>query len=313
MNLEGDAARGSGATDMTDARRASDLALEDRWILDQLSLAVRQVHQGLADYNPAAALHAVREFFWSALCDWYLELIKPRVQDAADASGGVARQVLAFCLDQTLRLLHPFIPFITEHLWQRLGELVPARGLGPLAEAPASEQLIGAAWPQPLPELEDAELRARFADLQALTRAVREVRQTRGLPPRQPLKVTLRPPADRAEALRDQARAVVARLAAIEELVVDPEAARKPGSASKVMGDLTIFVHDVIDDDAERERLQQALQKAEKEIGTCEKKLGNPKFVERAPAEVVQEQRERLAEYQAARAAILESLGQLGG
>jgi valyl-tRNA synthetase len=313
MNLEGVPARGSGATDMTDERSAPDLSLEDRWILDQLSLAIRKVHQGLADYNPAAALHAAREFFWSELCDWYLELIKPRVQDADDASGPIARQVLALCLDQTLRLLHPFIPFITEHLWQRLGELVPARGLGPLAEAPASEQLINATWPRPLPELEDPGLRERFADLQALTRAVREVRQTRGLPPRQPLRVTLRPPADRAAALRDQAGAVVTRLAAIEELVVDPGAARQPGSASKVMGDLTIFVHDVIDDAAERERLQQALARAEKEIGTCEKKLGNPKFVERAPAEVVQEQRDRLAEYQAERAAILEGLGQLDG
>jgi len=295
----------------TDPREIGELALEDRWILDQLSQAIRQVQQGLQEYNPSAALHAAREFFWGALCDWYLELIKPRLQDD-DPSGPVARQVLAFCLDQTLRLLHPFIPFITEHLWQLLGEQAPTRGLGPLAPTSATAHLIGAGWPRPLEQLEDEALRRGFADLQSLTRAVREVRAAQGLPPRKPLRVTLRPPAERAEALREQASTVVARLAAIEELTVDPGATRQPGSASKVMGDLTIFVHDAIDDDAERERLEQALARAEKEIAVCEKKLQNPKFVERAPAAVVKEQQNRLAEYQASRAAILESLAQLG-
>lgn len=295
----------------TDPRQPEELALEDRWILDQLSQAIRQVHQGLTDYNPSAALHAAREFFWGSLCDWYLELIKPRMQDPSDATGPLARQVLAFCLDQTLRLLHPFIPFITEHLWQRLGEQVPRRGLGPLADSDAAPNLISAAWPRPMPALEDAQLRAGFADLQSLTRAVREVRAAQGLSPRQLLKVTLKPPPRRAEVLRQQAGTVVTRLAAIDQLVVDPGAARQPGSASKVMGDLTIFVHDVINDQAERDRLGKALAGADREIATCQKKLENPKFVERAPAEVVQEQRERLAEYQAGRAAILDSLRQL--
>jgi len=289
-------------------RQMEELALEDRWILDQLSQAIRQVQQGLQDYNPSGALHAARTFFWGALCDWYLELIKPRLQEPADPSGPVARQVLAFCMDQTLRLLHPFIPFITEHLWQRLGQQVPHRGLGPLAVAPHATNLIQASWPRPMPQLEDLPLRDSFTDLQSLTRAVREVRTTQGLPPRQPLKVTLRAAAGRIDPLQVS---VVTRLAAIEELVVDPEATRQPGSACRVTGDLVVFVHDVIDDQAERDRLQKALARAEKEIDTCEKKLGNAKFVGRAPAEVVQEQRDRLSEYQASRAAILQSLDQL--
>jgi valyl-tRNA synthetase len=105
------------------------------------------VNQGLSEYNPSAAFHAAREFFWSSLCDWYLELIKPRLTNVEHPSGPVARQVLAFCVDQVLRLLHPFVPFITEHLWQLLSEQVPERGLGELAPAPASSLLIQAPWP----------------------------------------------------------------------------------------------------------------------------------------------------------------------
>ena len=288
----------------------AELQLEDRWILDGLSQAVRAVERGLADYNPSAALHAAREFFWSSLCDWYLELIKPRLQDPDDASGAVARQVLAFCLDQVLRLLHPFVPFITEQIWQQLGRQVPRRSLGGLADPPVSEHLINARWPVATEALEDPELRATFADLQALTRAVREVRSAQGLPPRQPVTVTLKPPADRAASIEQQAH-VVTRLAGIEQLHLDPAAGRTPGSASKVVGDLQIFVHDVIDDAAERTRLEQDLKKIEKEIATCEKKLSNPKFVDRAPPAVVKEQQDRLADYKGQQAATQASLREL--
>jgi valyl-tRNA synthetase len=290
-------------------RRLEALALEDRWILGELSLAIRALHAGLSDYNPSAALGAAREFFWSALCDWYLELIKPRLQEGDD-SAPVARQVLALCLDQVLRLLHPFVPFITEHLWQRLGAQVPERGLGPLAPAAGAPLLINAPWPQPLPALEDAPLRATFADLQAMTRAVREVRTGLGLPPRQPLRITLKVPAARAEGLRAQAHVMV-RLAGVGELAIDPEARRTPGAASKVIGDLQILVHDVIDDAVERERLHKALDRVDKEVAGCEKRLADPKFAERAPAEVVAEHRERLAGYVANRQVLIASLHEL--
>jgi valyl-tRNA synthetase len=294
----------------TVARRREELGLEDRWILDGLNQTVLGVNRALSEYNPSAALGAAREFFWSSLCDWYLELVKPRLQDPADPTGPVARQVLAYCLDQVLRLLHPFVPFITEHLHGRLGERVPVRTLGELASAPPSELLITAAWPEPNPLLDDPALRAAFADLQTITRAVREVRAARGLPPKQVLEVTLRPPAERAAAIEESAH-VVTRLAGIGRLEVDPFAARRPGSASKVLGDLQIFVHGVIDDAAERQRLEEARAKTVKEIAACEKKLQNPSFVARAPAEVVEEQRARLAGYRASLEAIEASLAEL--
>ncbi len=297
----------------TTSRSRETLEIEDRWILDRLNLAVGGVQRSLEQYNPAAAINSAREFFWSALCDWYLELIKPRLAaDADQASAALARQVLAFCLDQVLRLLHPFVPFITEHLWQRLGELVPERGLGEqLATAPASAQLIAAAWPRHNPALEDAELRETFADLQAVVRTVREVRASTGTTPRQPLAVTIKAPPDRRSAIEAQAH-VIERLANVRSLTIDPEATRSPGAAAKLVGELQVFVHDVIDDGAERARLEGELKKIEKEISSCEKKLGNPRFVDRAPAEVVEEQQQRLDGYRASREALHASLAELG-
>jgi len=137
------------------------------------------------------------------------------------------------------------------------------------------------------------------------------VRTALGLTPRQTLKVTLKAPAERAAALKAQAHVMV-RLAGVGELAIDPQATRPPGSASKVIGDLQILVHDVVDDAEERARLEKALAKVEKEVAACERKLGDPKFVGRAPAEVVTEQRERLATYVANRDALRANLAELG-
>ena len=291
-------------------RSMEELELEDRWILDGLNQAVRAVNKGLEAYTPSAAISAAREFFWGSLCDWYLELIKPRLLQPERESARVARQVLAYCLDQVLRLLHPFLPFVTEHLWQLLGEQVPNRGLG-LARAAPSDQLINAAWPRVVPKLDDEALRITFADLQEITRAVREVRSAQGIPPRQPLEVTLKPAPGRAAAILEQAH-VIKHLAGVSALSVDEDAQRTPGSASRVMGEMVIFVHDVIDNAAERERLNKELKRVEKEISVCQKKLGNPKFMDRAPAAVVAENKDRLADYQQSRDALLQNLKELG-
>ena len=289
------------------------LALEDRWILAALNRAVRAVGRGLEEYNPSLALGAARDFLWNELCDWYLELIKPRLHDPAHPSGNTARQVLAHCLDVTLRLLHPFVPFVTEHLVHELRALVPATGLPGLTpeEAPA-ELLLTSPWPRPVSALDDEALLATFADLQAATTGVRDVRSAQGLSPAQALEVTLRPRPERVADLRAQAH-VVERMANVSRLHVDPEARRPSGAASLVVGELQIFVHGVVDDAAERKRLQGELAKVEREIGIADKKLGNAGFVARAPAEVVADMRERKAGYERQREALLRSLADVEG
>ncbi len=289
---------------------AAELELEDRWLLAGLNAAVAGVQQGLEDYTPANALGAAREFFWGELCDWYLELIKPRLS-AGGRSAGVARAVLAYALDQVLRLLHPMVPFITEHLWQRLNTMVPTRGLGSLAQAPASELLIQAAWPVPVPALEAPEARALFGQLQEITRGLREFRSSQNIPLRQALEITIEAPAELGRAL-DPHMGLVANLVHLSAVHMVEKAERKPGMASKVVGGLELLVHDAIDADEERQRLGRELERVEKEIAICDRKLGNPSFVERAPPAVVAQQQERKAGYEAERQAIMESLAALG-
>jgi valyl-tRNA synthetase len=303
MNLEGLSGPGK-------ALRLDQLVLEDRWILDRLNETIAAVSRGLAGYNPSEALTAVRDFFWSSLCDWYLELIKSRMQNAADASGETARRVLAYCMDQVLRLFHPFIPFITEHLWQVLNEHVPERSLGTFAAAPRNDTLACALWPAWNELLEAKELRLAFADAQEITRAVREVRAAASVPPRDRITITVKA-SDQHLRLITPIQHVIERLALVT-MEVDPGAERRPGSAVKMVGELEIFVHGVIDDGEERGRLVAQLSKVEQEIAACEKKLGNRSFVERAPEDVVIEQRERLISYRANKEALERSLRLLG-
>ncbi|MBN2352957.1 MAG: valine--tRNA ligase [Spirochaetales bacterium] len=300
MNLRKDAAVPS----------PEDLAIEDRWILSVLSRTIREADAGLADYNPNRALGALRDFFWGSLCDWYLEAIKPRLGGKTGdmASGGTASaetasRVLAYCLDRIFRLFHPFVPFITEYLWQRLRGYAPERGLAELAQAPDSELLIRAAWPEPENGLENPEIEALFAEAQAVIRLVREVRAGRGLPPKQSLTVTLKPPAAVVERFRQTTGLVIA-LAGIEKLVIDTAASRPSGSVTTLAGDTVIFVHDLIDDEKEKTRLLAELKKIESNIASAEKKLANEDFSSRAPKEIVDGRKKRLADLVSQRRAL---------
>jgi valyl-tRNA synthetase len=211
-------------------------------------------------------------------------------------------------------MLHPFVPFITEHLYGQLQHQVARRGLAGLApvEDVHSEILMTAPWPEAHELLDDDALVRTFSDLQAATTGVRDARSSQGVSPNQTVTVTLRPEQSRAEELEKQAH-VIQRLANVDEIRVDPSATRPKGAASLVVGDLQIFVHDLVDDDAERERLQKERKRVKKEIAICDKKLGNEKFVSRAPAEVVEKQRERKAKYVAQAEAIERALDELEG
>jgi valyl-tRNA synthetase len=222
----------------------------------------------------------------------------------------VARRVLAYVLDQTLRLLHPFVPYVSEHLFQCLAEQVPDRSLTGLAPLAPSTLLLAAAWPKPVAAFDDEALCATFRDLQAATSAVREVRATQQVPAARKLVVTVKPPAERAADLAHAVH-VVAHLAGASEIRVDAAATLPRGAAQAVVGDLALFVHDVIDPAKERERLSRERDKLAKEVSSAEARLANPSFVDRAPAPVVAEMRERLAGYREQLAAVEGALSAL--
>ncbi len=289
-----------------------NLEFEDQWILAAMNKAIRKVSEALDAYSPSQALAAARDFMWGELCDWYLELIKPRLAQADTDTARVARQVLAHCLDNTLRLLHPFIPFISEHLYGRLQQGAPKRGLPGLI--PVEEEhsgILGAAqWPTAHRELDNDSMVKTFGELQSVTGTVRELRTDHGVSPKKPVTVTLKPGDDRGEGLL-QFTHVIKTLANVEHLNVDSGAKRPAGSASAMVRNIQVFVHDIIDDNAEKTRLQASLRDVEKEISLCRKKLDNKNFVSRAPAEVVEEQKDRMAGYEAQKAAIEKALMEL--
>ena len=270
----------------------ADLAVEDRWILSRLSKTIAEVHTQLAAYNPSAAINAAREFFWGDFCDWYLELIKPRM---ASESGPVARQVLATVLDQVLRLFHPFIPFITEAIWESLNDRAPVRGI---SEAfPETDLVMLADWPRSNPDWDDDDLEKQFELMQGVTRRIRDIRNKYTVPHVNKLEALVRADGIDAENL-DKMTYHISEMSNLEKLTVAPDAERPKLSAAAVFGDLEIYVVGVLDRDKELERLEGQKNHLQGRVIGLEKKLSNENFVSRAPAEVVEKSRNQLRDAQ---------------
>ena len=273
----------------------SELATEDRWILSRLAAANEAIDEALEQYTPANAITAAREFFWSELCDWYLEMIKPRMHaESTDAqSAAVAKQVLAHVLDQALRLLHPFVPFITESLWERLGELAPKRGIAEPLEV--SELLTLAAWPKPAAATRDELLETQVAFAQRFVTKIREVRASYNLKSRDEVAVQVRASGASADAL-NSARNLITGMACISTLEVTPDAQRAKNAASTVIDDIEAFVLDVVDPATERKKLDKQKGKLEGELNGLTRKLGNEGFLAKAPPAVVEKETQRAKE-----------------
>lgn len=268
------------------------LRLEDRWILSRLSGMAEEIDTCLGRYQLDAATRAIRDFTWNEFCDWYLEMIKPRLRDDDDRP--VAQRVLVTVLDNLLRLLHPFAPFITEELWSRLAELAPQRGLP--SPNDAEEAVIIAAWPQPSQDWQDPELEKRFERLQELIVSVRNIRGLYRISPKEPLRLHLRCADDVASDVQN----VASQFDNLAKTVLEAAGAtieRPPGSANFSLGDVDGYVplEGVIDRDAELARQQKEAEKLRGHITGTEKKLGNENFVNNAPADVVQGVRDTLA------------------
>ena len=268
-----------------------ELRLEDRWILSRLSTLNEEINTYLGRYQLDAATRAIRDFSWNEFCDWYLEMIKPRMRD--ESLRPTAQRVLVGVLDNMLRLLHPFAPFITEELWSRLAEFAPERGL--LEPAKAEEAVMIAAWPELPKEWQDETLEKRFERLQELIVSVRNIRAHYKISPKEPLKLYLQCSADVAA----DVQSVESQFDNLAQTILEAAGAtvEQPKlSASFSMGEVNgyISLEGVIDPEAEVARLKKDLEKKEKLKGSTEKKLANEKFVGSAPADVVQGVRDTL-------------------
>ncbi|MFO7899809.1 MAG: valine--tRNA ligase, partial [Planctomycetota bacterium] len=233
------------------------LAFEDRWILSRRDGAVRAVRGAIEQFRFNDGAQAIYDFTWHDFCDWYVEIIKPRFDD--QATGPQARAVLAFVLDTILRLLHPFMPFITDELWSHLGAAVPVRGMGE-GGRPAQSVMV-ARWPRPTDRFADPELEAEMETVQEIIRGVRNIRSKMRIDARKPVEAIVSSKDQRPRAVVEANRALVAHLANISELTVAESAEKPARSAAEVVGRIEVYVplRGLIDLDAERERLEKQL------------------------------------------------------
>ena len=288
------------------ARRGAP-SVADRWIRSRLTEATARVRQAIDAYRFNDAASAVYQFLWHEYCDWYLEIAKRSLyQPDSPAARAVTQRTLVEVLETTLRLLHPFMPFISEELWQRLphaGDSVPA---------PARSIMI-APFPKAARKGRDPEAERLMAPVLDVVSAIRTIRSESRISPAVELAVTVRPvSAEVAAALGSSAGIVGALARAAITVAADGGRPASSAMATTPSGDVFVRLEGVVDFDAERQRLRKEVEKARKEIAFLEGKLGRPEFVERAPAEVVERERGRLTEQRETERKLAASLAALG-
>ena len=263
--------------------------LEDRWILSRFNRVTAEVNAALETFRFHEAANRIYDFFWGEFCDWYLELIKPRLnfeEGAHKAQAQIACGNLVNLFDASLRLLHPVMPFITEEIWQAMYE-----GKPPLAS------IALALYPQADEQHFDLAAETEMAILQDLIVNVRNVRAELKVEPRVkvPIEVFAHEPAIRA--MIEQNRGAVERLANVEQLTfMDTSLAKQAGARSTARFDVHLVYERKIDVAAECERLKKEREKLEKEFANNQKQLGNEQFLAKAPANVVEGLRSRAQE-----------------
>ncbi len=274
------------------------LTLADRWILSRLGRAIEGTRAALEAYEFSEAASTLYQFLWHELCDWYIELAKAALYGDEPSAKETTRAVLVFCLDQILRLLHPFMPFITEEIWQKL----------PLARS--TESIMVAPYPLLDARLRDEAAEKEMRPLVAAIEGLRNIRGESNVPPSTRVEAEIHCATDDVRATLERWREYVMPLAGLSQLrVVRP--GTKPAQAAAYVGpDMEIFVPlaGVIDLDEERSRLRKEIGRVESELTALSRKLENPNFVSRAPPDVVEKDRARVAELAARKAKLEDNL-----
>jgi valyl-tRNA synthetase len=259
--------------------------LEDRWILSRLNRTAQQVNESLTAYRFDEAAQLVYEFFWGEFCDWYIEMVKPRLASPDAAAARAAFRNLLGVFEAALRLLAPFMPFLTEELWHALYD-----GQPPL------KSIALADYPQPDVANIDIDAETEMAILQDLIVSVRNIRAELKAEPK--LRVPIRVFAHNGvRRLIDENRGAIERLANVDEVsFVGEPLSKAAGSRSTARFDVAVVYEQKVDVAAERARLTKELERLERESGNAQRQLGNEQFLSKAPAAVVEGLRKRAQE-----------------
>ena len=268
----------------SDGGQATDLV--DRWMLSRLKRIISAVNEALESARFSDATKALYDFFWHDYCDWYLEAVKPRLSGDGEGTGR-ARQTMECVLDQTMRLLHPFMPFITEEVWQKLGVDKDA------------ESLMIAAWPEAKERWIDEEAEREMAAVQGLVGAVRIIRSEMRVPPGKRVHILIRCASEKLLRMIEKNRDHIVHLSKAEKLTVGKDLEKPDASASAVVGEAEIFVplEGIIDVEVERARLKKETLRIRKALTGLEKKLADSRFLDNAPTEVVKRERAKRTDY----------------
>ena len=269
------------------------MTITDRWILSRMTQTISETTKSLEEFKFSEPLMGIYKFFWNDLCDWYLEWIKPRMQDKEQKP--TAQNILAFVLDQTLRLLHPFVPFITEGIFGKLNETAPVRKLNGIADTEKSAALVIAVWPKIINSLIDTDAEKQIEITQAAIRAIRDLRSQYNKAPSEKLTASANSPQDVADIL-NQNSGLICHLAGLKEFSASKANAKPKNAAATIVEQMQIYLHEAIDPGAEHSRLEKQKEQLEKLKSGIEAKLENPNFVNKARADVVEQTRGKLAE-----------------
>lgn len=288
MNLEGKTPQQLGSPVVVETRDPASLQLADRWILSRFHQVVRQTSAEIDNYGLGEAAKGLYDFIWGDFCDWYIELVKSRLQkDASTPSRLVAQQTLAYVLEGILKLLHPLMPHITEEIWHTL------------TQAEAGQSLALQSYPKPDQSLINSELEQQFELLFGTIRTIRNLRAEAGIKPGVKVTVLLQSESDRERQILTSGQSYIQNLAKVESLTitssidteVDPAIAGVVGTVQAL-----IPLAGVVDVAALRAKIEKSLSKAEGEAKSLSGRLSNPNFVNNAPAEIVQATRDALEE-----------------
>ncbi|MBQ2285946.1 MAG: valine--tRNA ligase [Clostridia bacterium] len=268
----------------------ADFALEDKWILSKYNTLVSEVTENLEKYELGMAVQKLYDFIWDVFCDWYIEICKSRLNGEDEKAADTARSVLVYVFNGTLALLHPFMPFITEEIWQSL----PHKG----------EALMVSRWPVFDEKLKFADEEDAFERIMAVIKAVRNRRAEMNVPPSKKAKVCI---ATKFKDTFSKGSAYICRLAYASEVSIG-DSFENDGAVRIITDSATVYMpmRELVDFSAELERLKKELKKAEEDKEFFEKKLNNQGFVSKAPAAVVEQQRENLKK-------VLEKINMLNG
>ncbi|MDR6290168.1 valyl-tRNA synthetase [Inquilinus ginsengisoli] len=273
----------------------------NRWIVGEVAKAAEKAAAALEGFRFSEAASVLYQFTWNGFCDWYLEFAKPVFSGGDEAAKAETRATAAWALEQILHLFNPIMPFETEELWRHLAD----RGDATLMTQP---------WPEYPAGLVDSQAAAEMDWVIRLISAIRTIRSEMNVPPAAELTATLRDASAETQRRLDTHGALIRRLARLAAIDVS-DAAPAKGAAQAVIDEATLVLPlaGIIDLDKERARLTKEIDRLAGEVEKVDRKLGNAQFLEKAPDEVVEEQRERRAEAEAARERLQQALARVFG